>query len=141
MNWDAIEAVGEILGALAVLVTMFYLAVQIKQNTSAVATATYENTMTGFNDINVVVAGDTALVDIYVSSGGVFDSAVPVMGPPVQDGTMQLKFSDCNAGVVTYEATLIDTLRSRRWAISTRLSRRKLSMFPFNKAQTRGCVM
>ena len=57
MNWDAIAAVGELLGASAVLVTLIYLAVQIRQNTSAVATATYESTMTGFNDINIVVAG------------------------------------------------------------------------------------
>ena len=47
--------------------------------------------------------GDTALLDVYVSSGGVFDSAVPEVGPPVQDGTMQLKFSDCSTGVVTYD--------------------------------------
>ena len=41
----------------AVLATLIYLAVQIRQNTSAVATATYESTMTGFNDINIVVVG------------------------------------------------------------------------------------
>jgi hypothetical protein len=34
MNWDAIGAVGESLGALAVLVTLIYLAIQIKQNTA-----------------------------------------------------------------------------------------------------------
>ncbi len=33
MNWEAIGAIGEILGALAVFVTLIYLAVQIKQNT------------------------------------------------------------------------------------------------------------
>ena len=64
MNWDAIGAVGELLGASAVLVTLIYLAVQIKQNTSAVATATYESTMTGFNDINIVVAGNPALASV-----------------------------------------------------------------------------
>ena len=64
MNWDAIGAVGELLGAAAVLFTLIYLAVQIKQNTSAVATATYESTMTGFNDINVVVAGNPALASL-----------------------------------------------------------------------------
>lgn len=64
MNWDAIGAVGELLGAAAVLFTLIYLAVQIKQNTSAVATATYESTMTGFNDINVVVAGNPALASV-----------------------------------------------------------------------------
>ena len=64
MNWDAIGAVGELLGAAAVLVTLIYLAVQIRQNTSAVATATYESTMTGFNDINIVVAGNPALASV-----------------------------------------------------------------------------
>ena len=64
MNWDAIGAVGELLGASAVLVTLIYLAVQIRQNTSAVATATYESTMTGFNDINIVVAGNPALASV-----------------------------------------------------------------------------
>ena len=64
MNWDAIAAVGELLGASAVLVTLIYLAVQIRQNTSAVATATYESTMTGFNDINIVVAGNPALASL-----------------------------------------------------------------------------
>ena len=33
MNWDAIGAIGEILGSLAVLVSLIYLAAQIKSNT------------------------------------------------------------------------------------------------------------
>ena len=61
MNWEAIGAVGELIGASVVLITLIYLAVQIKQNTAAVATATYESTMTGFNDINVVVASNPGL--------------------------------------------------------------------------------
>ena len=32
MNWDAIGAVGEILGALAVFISLVYLAVQVRQN-------------------------------------------------------------------------------------------------------------
>ncbi len=35
MNWDAIGAVGEVLGALAVVVTLGYLAIQMRQNTAA----------------------------------------------------------------------------------------------------------
>jgi hypothetical protein len=42
MNWEAIAAVGELLGASAVLITLIYLAVQIRQNTAAVATSIYE---------------------------------------------------------------------------------------------------
>ena len=33
MNWDAIGALGEIVGAIAVVVTLAYLAIQIQQNT------------------------------------------------------------------------------------------------------------
>ena len=36
MNWEAIGAVGEILGAIAVLLSLAYLAVQIRQNTASV---------------------------------------------------------------------------------------------------------
>ena len=31
MNWDAIGAIGQILGSVAVLITLAYLAVQIRQ--------------------------------------------------------------------------------------------------------------
>jgi len=56
MNWEAIGAIGEIVGALAVVASLAYLVIQIRQNTAAVATATYESMMTGFNDINVIFA-------------------------------------------------------------------------------------
>lgn len=64
MNWEAIGAVGELVGATAVLITFIYLAVQIRQNTAAVATSTYESVMTGFNDINIVVASDPPLASL-----------------------------------------------------------------------------
>ena len=37
MNWEAIGAIGEIVGAIAVVVSLAYLAVQIRQNTNQVA--------------------------------------------------------------------------------------------------------
>jgi hypothetical protein len=33
INWDAIGAIGEIIGAIAVVITLLYLAVQLRQNT------------------------------------------------------------------------------------------------------------
>jgi hypothetical protein len=35
MNWDAIGAIGEVVGALGVVVTLAYLAIQIRQNTDS----------------------------------------------------------------------------------------------------------
>ena len=64
MNWEAIGAIGEILGALAVLVTLLYLAIQVRQNTAAVTTATYESVITGFNDVNGIVVGSSEVASI-----------------------------------------------------------------------------
>lgn len=40
MNWDAVGALAELLGAIGVIVTLFYLALQVRQNTKTVKAAT-----------------------------------------------------------------------------------------------------
>lgn len=40
MNWEAIGAIGEVVGALAVIATLLYLAIQIRQNTKAIRSTT-----------------------------------------------------------------------------------------------------
>ncbi len=65
MNWEAIGAVGEIVGAVAVVLTLVYLAVQLRQNTAAVSTSTYESVTSGFNSVNEVVVGDAEVADIF----------------------------------------------------------------------------
>jgi sugar lactone lactonase YvrE len=46
--------------------------------------------------------GDTAELEVEITSGGVFDSAVPV---PMQtaDGTITVEFADCENGLVSYD--------------------------------------
>lgn len=60
MNWVAIGAIGEILGAVAVLVTLVYLAIQIRQNTRSVTMSVYESAMSGFNEVmrDITTNGD-----------------------------------------------------------------------------------
>jgi hypothetical protein len=43
MNWEALGAVGEIVGAIAVVLTLGYLAVQIRQNTHSVRSSTHQD--------------------------------------------------------------------------------------------------
>ena len=45
MNWDAIGAIGEIIGAVAVFITLIYLALQIRQNTRAVNSSALDSTV------------------------------------------------------------------------------------------------
>ena len=42
MNWEAIGAVGEVVGAIAVVATLVYLATQIRQNTKTVKNSSVE---------------------------------------------------------------------------------------------------
>lgn len=60
MNWDAIGAIGGAIGAAAVVVTLIYLSVQIRQNTRALTTSIYESAMGGFNDVIAFHNGDEA---------------------------------------------------------------------------------
>lgn len=49
-------------------------------------------------------SGDTATLTIYVTEGGVFDSATPpAINDGIGDGTMTIEFADCTEGLVTYE--------------------------------------
>ncbi|MFT7470155.1 MAG: hypothetical protein ACI8XU_000043 [Kiritimatiellia bacterium] len=49
MNWEAIGAIGEIVGATGVIVTLIYLAVQIRQNTSATNRTNVRNVLESNN--------------------------------------------------------------------------------------------
>jgi len=42
MNWEAVVAVGEILGASAVFISLIYLVFQIRQNTASNEGASYQ---------------------------------------------------------------------------------------------------
>ena len=66
MNWDAIGAVGEILGALAVFCTLIYLAVQIRQNTNAVRASGVDAAISKVNDVREALFSNEQLTKIYV---------------------------------------------------------------------------
>jgi len=51
-------------------------------------------------------SGDTATLKIFVTEGGVFDSATPAASTDAAgDGTLTLEFADCTEGMVKYEIT------------------------------------
>ena len=53
--------------------------------------------------------GDLATLTIFVTEGGVFDAAEPpATTDPTGDGTMTLKFTDCENGLVNYKITSLD---------------------------------
>jgi hypothetical protein len=61
MNWDAIGAIGEVLGAIAVVMTLLYLAVQVKNAKNATTDATRHTRVSGIQNILIAMATDDAL--------------------------------------------------------------------------------
>ena len=50
--------------------------------------------------------GDTATLTIFVTEGGVFNAAEPVVSTDLAgDGSMTIEFADCTEGLVHYEIT------------------------------------
>ena len=49
MNWDAIGAIGEVVGAVSVLITVLYLAKQIKESAKSQHTVSHNSMIEGYN--------------------------------------------------------------------------------------------
>ena len=67
MNWDAIGAGAEIMGALGVLVTLAYLAIQIRDNTRSLQAASLQSVLDGPRDRYFLPMAQSAdMADIYI---------------------------------------------------------------------------
>jgi len=47
--------------------------------------------------------GDAATLTVFETSGGVFDSALPAVGPPREVGSIRIQWANCNAGELEYD--------------------------------------
>jgi hypothetical protein len=66
MNWDALGAIGEIIGAIAVFVTLLYLASQIRQNTKAARSNAVNSSVSSVVDMKKVFVENDEIADLYV---------------------------------------------------------------------------
>jgi hypothetical protein len=64
-NWTAIGAVGEILGAVAVVVTLIYLAGQLRQNALQIRLASAQTAGTNYSSSIIGVLSDPEKLDIF----------------------------------------------------------------------------
>ena len=66
MNWEAVGAVGEIVGAIAVLITLAYLALQVRQNTAALRSAATQGAHDQVGDLYRILSTDSEMAMIFV---------------------------------------------------------------------------
>ena len=74
MNWDAVGAVGEVIGALAVVVSLLYLAVQIRNQNKESRLNSVSEAARQWNEVLASTANDRALCQVWVDGVNDFDS-------------------------------------------------------------------
>ena len=57
MNWEAIGVVAEVVGAAGVIITLVYLAIQIRQNTASTKSLTQQQLFDSVMQVNCRIAG------------------------------------------------------------------------------------
>ena len=55
-------------------------------------------------------SGNTAELDIYWTTGMIFDSETPPRNQPFKDGTLTVEFEDCYTGTVSYEIESVSAI-------------------------------
>jgi hypothetical protein len=65
MNWQALGAVAEMIGAIGVIATLGYLAVQVRQNTRAIRAQTYDSFVSQFRNWNEPMRSDQGMAERF----------------------------------------------------------------------------
>jgi hypothetical protein len=61
VNWEAVSAIAELLGALGVIVSLGYLAQQVRSNTRSVRAAAYQSWFASYDSLSDLLLGDAEL--------------------------------------------------------------------------------
>ncbi len=129
MNWEAIGAVGEILGAAAVVISLMYLAVQIRgQNREARLSAMHEISV-GFRDSIGTFAGDEGLRKILMRANEDYDSLADDETLAILSGVQRM-FRVWEEAFIQYQEARLD---SRIWDTMVRQFASLLSVPAFQR--------
>jgi hypothetical protein len=69
MNWEIVGSTGEWAGAIAVVVTLFYLARQIRQNTHATRATSHHAITDALNNLNFTLATNDRSAPVITDCG------------------------------------------------------------------------
>ena len=64
MNWEAIGSVSELIGAVGVIVSLIYLAAQIRQNTKSLRASAYDAITSHVAELNKLIISDAEVSSI-----------------------------------------------------------------------------
>ena len=77
MSLQELGSLGELVGGIAVIVSLLYLAFQIRQNTKTSRASNYESVLNGLRQFHTLIAQDGELADIYMRGSADLSSLNP----------------------------------------------------------------
>lgn len=111
MNWNAIEAISEALGAIAVLVTLIYLAVQVRYARAEVARNVTLSRTNAARELNLALALDERIGSITrKANANLGGGELPVVSDLVE-----------RAGLTPEEALSFTHVQVARWQFQTQI--------------------
>jgi hypothetical protein len=106
VNWNAIGALGELTGALAVMVSLVYLAIQVRQNTRSIRGAMYSTIVQSFQQLNMISASDSEVAELLEAGVEDWDSLAAVDRSRLLHGFFSLFKNFENAYYQYWQGTL-----------------------------------
>ena len=119
MNWDAIGAIGELVGALVVLITLIYLAMQVRESNKLARSSSLLAVLDGFtnNDVNQSFQYPE-LLETSIRGFQNWDN-LPVREKSIFDGLMTQKLLHMQKILLYHNNGLIDDGNYIAWLAHT----------------------
>ena len=136
MDWNAVGAVGEILGAVAVFLTLLYLATQVKQTNKMARFEATREIMAQFNACNHLCATDATIREVLLKKGELSVEEAEQLYSYVDMycnawGTTQMAFNQGLVDEVLYASTIKDvSVAMKRWPSMRQPVARWISNYP-----------
>ena len=122
MNWDALQAVGELVAAVGVIVSLAYLAAQVRQNTKSIRSAANQDLLTSFNDVMQATRQSAFGARMYdVTVRGAWDELSPEEVPAARMGLIAV-LRVFEQAYLQHKAGLLDDEIWEGWATQMQLS-------------------
>jgi hypothetical protein len=78
MNWEAIGAVGELVGAAGVVITLGFLAFQLRQNTTTIRVDGFRSVATMIHHPTTLIIQDPVVAEIHMRGNEDYESLKPI---------------------------------------------------------------
>ncbi len=73
INWEALQAILELLGLIAVVASLIFVGLQLQRNSEEIRSSSYHGATDSFNSWNLALIGDSGLSEIWLKGQKSYD--------------------------------------------------------------------